>query len=102
MIEVDLSPNEVVGQLLNDFAKSHHFRIVHYCKKREQIEERYCYWDSKSKVWFSTKGKLIITCVATSEDKDGDPIIDGYRNFSDIFSIKGYVSKNNPKSERLQ
>ncbi len=25
-----------------------HFYICHYCKKREQIEHRRCYWDDKS------------------------------------------------------
>ena len=78
-----------------------HFYIVHYCKKREQIEERRCYFDSKSRIWETKKGKLAFTCVATKDDENGDPMISGYRTFTDIFQIKGYVSKS-PSTTEVQ
>ena len=47
-------------ELAEQLEKSDHFYIAHYCKKREQIEERRCFWDSKSKIWETKGGKLAI------------------------------------------
>ena len=73
-------------QLVNKLKESDHFYITHYCKKREQIEERRCYWDSKSKIWETKQGKLAITCVALNDETYE---IDGYRTFTDIFTVTG-------------
>ena len=78
-------------ELAEQLKKSDHFYIAHYCKKREQIEERRCFWDSKSKVWQTKGGKLAITCVALNEETHE---IDGYRTFTDIFSIEGRRAKH--------
>ena len=78
-------------ELAEQLKKSDHFYIAHYCKKREQIEERRCFWDSKSKVWQTKAGKLAITCVALNEETHE---IDGYRTFTDIFSIEGRRAKH--------
>ena len=78
-------------ELAEQLKKSDHFYIAHYCKKREQIEERRCFWDSKSKVWQTKGGKLAITCVALNEETHE---IDGYRPFTDIFSIEGRRAKH--------
>ena len=66
-----------------------HFYITHYCKKRDRIEERRCFWDSKSKIWETKTGKLAVTCVALNEEQ----MITGYRTFTDIFNITGRVSR---------
>ena len=78
-------------ELAEQLKKSDHFYIAHYCKKREQIEELRCFWDSKSKVWQTKGGKLAITCVALNEETHE---IDGYRTFTDIFSIEGRRAKH--------
>ena len=78
-------------ELAEQLKKSDHFYIAHYCKKREQIEERRCFWDSKSKVWETKGGKLAITCVALNDETHE---IDGYRTFTDIFSIEGRRAKH--------
>ena len=78
-------------ELAEQLKKSDHFYIAHYCKKREQIEERRCFWDSKSKVWQTKGGKLAITCVALNDETYE---IDGYRTFTDIFSIEGRRAKH--------
>ena len=78
-------------ELAEQLKKSDHFYIAHYCKKREQIEERRCFWDSKSKIWETKGGKLAITCVALNEETHE---IDGYRTFTDIFSIEGRRAKH--------
>ena len=78
-------------ELAEQLEKSDHFYITHYCKKREQIEERRCFWDSKSKVWETKGGKLAITCVALNEETHE---IDGYRTFTDICSIEGRRAKH--------
>ena len=78
-------------ELAEQLKKSDHFYIAHYCKKREQIEERRCFWDSKSKVWQTKGGKLAITCVALNDETHE---IDGYRTFTDIFSIEGRRAKH--------
>ena len=66
-----------------------HFYITHYCKKRDRIEERRCFWDDKSKIWETKTGKLAVTCVALNEEQ----MITGYRTFTDIFNITGRVSR---------
>jgi len=73
-------------QLGDKLKESDHFYITHYCKKREQIEERRCFWDSKSKIWETKNGKLAITCVAMDNEEH---TISGYRTFTDIFSVTG-------------
>ena len=78
-------------ELAEQLKKSDHFYIAHYCKKREQIEERRCFWDSKSKIWETKGGKLAITCVALNDETYE---IDGYRTFTDIFSIEGRTAKH--------
>ena len=78
-------------ELAEQLKKSDHFYIAHYCKKREQIEERRCFWDSKSKIWETKGGKLAITCVALNNETYE---IDGYRTFTDIFSIEGRRAKH--------
>ena len=73
-------------ELAEQLEKSDHFYISHYCKKRDQIEERRCFWDDKSKIWETKNGKLAITCVAMDNQEH---TIDGYRTFTDIFNITG-------------
>ena len=85
-------------EVIEALSKADHFYITHYCKKRDNIEERRCYWDSKSKIWETKNGKLAITCVALNND---DYTIDGYRTFTDIFNITGRVSRV-PTSEAVQ
>ena len=88
---------EFSERLIGQFKKADHFYIVHYCKKRDRIEERRCFWDSKSKIWETKGGKLAITCVALNEEQ----MISGYRTFTDIFNITGRVSKT-PTSRAVQ
>ena len=78
-------------EVIEALQKADHFYIVHYCKKRDNIEERRCFWDSKSRVWQTKGGKLAITCVALNEETHE---IDGYRTFTDIFSIEGRRAKH--------
>ena len=80
------NPTEVIQQL----KEADHFYICHFCKKRDQIEYRRCYWDDKSKIWETKNGKLAITCVAM--DNEGHTIV-GYRTFTDIFNVTGRVAK---------
>ena len=88
------NPAEVIQQL----QKADHFYICHYCKKRDQIEYRRCYWDNKSKIWETKKGKLAVTCVAMDNEEH---TIVGYRTFTDIFNITGRMAKF-PTSEGIQ
>ena len=88
---------EFSERLIGQFKKADHFYIVHYCKKRDRIEERRCFWDSKSKIWETKGGKLAITCVALNEEQ----MISGYRTFTDIFNITGRVAKV-PTSRAVQ
>ena len=74
-----------------------HFYITHYCKKRDRIEERRCFWDSKSKIWETANGKFAITCVALNQETYE---IDGYRTFTDVFAVSGY--KHIQGSEEVQ
>ena len=85
-------------EVIEALQKADHFYIVHYCKKRDNIEERRCFWDSKSKIWETSKGKLAITCVAMDNEEH---TIVGYRTFTDIFNITGRVAKF-PPSEAVQ
>jgi hypothetical protein len=78
--------------------RADHFYIVHYCKKRDNIEHRRCFWDSKSKIWETKNGKLAVTCVAMDNEEH---TIVGYRTFTDIFTITGRVPKT-PTSEAMQ
>lgn len=82
---------EQFQDMLGDqLGKADHFYIIHYCKKRDEIEERRCYWDEKSKIWITKAGKIAITCVALDNEEH---TIDGYRTFTNIFTIKGYTPK---------
>ena len=46
MLNDEVSYQEVVSAM----KKADHFYITHYCKKRERIESRRCFWDDKSKI----------------------------------------------------
>ena len=81
---------EFSERLIGQFKEADHFYIIHYCKKRDEIEERRCYWDEKSKIWLTSKNKIAITCVALDNEEH---TIDGYRTFTNIFTIKGYTPK---------
>jgi len=81
---------EFSERLIGQFKKADHFYIVHYCKKRDEVEERRCYWDSKSKIWLTKANKLAITCVALDNEEH---TIDGYRTFTNIFTVRGYVPR---------
>ena len=82
---------EYTKELVEQFKKADHFYIIHYCKKRDDIEKRRCYWDEKSKIWLTKNDKLAITCVALDNEEH---TIDGYRTFTDIFSIEGRRAKH--------
>ena len=86
MIEKDI--DEIVNdtEVLMALEKADHFYITHYCKKRERIETRRCYWDSRSKIWETKDGKVAICCVAMDNEEH---TISGYRTFTDIFNIMG-------------
>ena len=99
MLEKDL--NEIIEnqtEVIDALKQADHFYICHYCKKREQIEYRRCYWDDKSKIWEPQNGKLAVTCVAMDNEEH---TISGYRTFTDIFNITGRVAKF-PTSEGVQ
>ena len=81
---------EFSERLIGQFKEADHFYIIHYCKKRDSIEERRCYWDEKSKIWLTKDDKIAITCVALDNEEH---TIDGYRTFTNIFTIKGYKPK---------
>ena len=81
---------EYTKELVEQFKQADHFYIIHYCKKRDNIEKRRCYWDEKSKIWITKDDKLAITCVALDNEEH---TIDGYRTFTNIFTIKGYQPK---------
>ena len=84
-------------EVIEALSNADHFYITYYCKKRDRIEERRCFWDSKSKIWETKTGKLAVTCVALNEEQ----MITGYRTFTDIFNITGRVSRV-PTSEAVQ
>ena len=86
MLEKDI--DEIVNdtEVMMALEKADHFYITYYCKKRERIETRRCYWDNKSKIWETKDGKVAICCVAMDNEEH---TIDGYRTFTDIFNIMG-------------
>jgi hypothetical protein len=86
MLEKDI--DEIVNdtEVMMALEKADHFYITHYCKKRERIETRRCFWDSKSKIWETKDGKIAVCCVAMDNEEH---TIDGYRTFTDIFNIMG-------------
>ena len=43
--EIEPTFEEFTERLIGQFKKADHFYIVHYCKKRDDVEERRCYWD---------------------------------------------------------
>ena len=86
------------AEVIEALQKADHFYIVHYCKKRDNIEERRCFWDSKSKISETSKGKIAITCVAMDNEEH---TIVGYRTFTDIFNITGRMAKF-PTTEAVQ
>ena len=88
--ELEPTFEEFTERLIGQFKKADHFYIVHYCKKRDDVEERRCYWDEKSRIWMTKNNKLAITCVALDNEEH---TIDGYRTFTNIFTIKGYQPK---------
>ena len=97
MKELHTNLIENQGEVIEALTQADHFYITHYCKKRQGIEERRCFWDSKSKIWETKEGKLAITCVALNNEQ----LISGYRTFTDIFNITGQVSKT-PTSRAVQ
>ena len=90
MLEKDI--DEIVNdvEVMMALEQADHFYITHYCKKREQIECRRCYWDSKSRICKTKTGKLAVTCVAMDNEEH---TIVGYRTFTDIFNMTGRVAK---------
>ena len=60
MLEKDI--DEIVNdtEVMMALEKADHFYITHYCKKRERIETRRCYWDNKSKIWETKDGKIAV------------------------------------------
>ena len=99
MLRKDL--DEVIEQqaeVIEALKEADHFYICYYCKKRERIEHRRCYWDHKSKIWETKNGKLAVTCVAMDNEEH---TIVGYRTFTDIFNITGRMAKF-PTSEQIQ
>ena len=98
MLEKDI--DDIIGntEVLMALEKADHFIITHYCKKREQIEFRRCYWDKQSKIWQTKNGKTAITCLAMDHEETE---IVGYRTFTDIFNVTGRVAKF-PTSEAVQ
>ena len=93
--------NEIIdhqAEVVEALKEADHFYICHYCKKREQIEYRRCFWDDKSKIWETKNGKLAVTCVAMDSEEH---TIVGYRTFTDIFNITRRVAKF-PTSEAVQ
>ena len=85
-------------QVIDALKTADHFYICHYSKKNDRIEHRRCFWDKKSKIWETSKGKLAVTCVAMDNEEH---TIVGYRTFTDIFNITGRMAKF-PTSEAVQ
>ena len=99
MLKKDLDHELINDQeVIQSLKEADHFYICHYCKKRDQIEHRRCFWDDKSKIWETKNGKLAVTCVAMDNEEH---TIVGYRTFTDIFNITGRVAKF-PTSEAVQ
>ena len=85
-------------QVIDALKTADHFYICYYSKTNNRIEHRRCFWDKKSKIWETSKGKLAVTCVAMDNDEH---TIVGYRTFTDIFNITGRMAKV-PTSEAIQ
>ena len=99
MLEKDLDHELIDDQeVIKSLKEADHFYICYYSKKNECIEHRRCFWDSKSKIWETKKGKLAVTCVAMDNEEH---TIVGYRTFTDIFNITGRMAKF-PTSEAIQ
>ena len=99
MLQKDLDHELINDQeVIKSLKEADHFYICHFCKKRDQIEYRRCFWDDKSKIWETKNGKLAVTCVAMDNEEH---TIVGYRTFTDIFNITGRVAKF-PTSEAVQ
>ena len=91
MLEKDI--DDIIGntEVLMALEKADHFLITHFCKKRDRIETRKCFWDKQSKVWQTQKGKTAICCVAMNQEETE---VVGYRTFTDIFNVVGRVAFN--------
>ena len=52
-MDYHLDKDEAINgnEMIDALKRSDHFYITHYCKKRDTIEKRRCFWDSKSKIW---------------------------------------------------
>ena len=85
--EISNTDNEVIEAL----KEADHFLITHYCKKRDQIETRRCYWDSKSKIWETKDGKIAFTVLAMDQEEKE---IVGYRTFTNVFNVTGRVARS--------
>lgn len=85
-------------QVIDALKTADHFYICYYSKTNDRIEHRRCFWDKKSKIWETSKGKLAVTCVAMDNEEH---TIVGYRTFTDIFNITGRMAKV-PTSEAIQ
>ena len=85
--EITTTDSEVIEAL----KEADHFLITHYCKKRDQIETRRCYWDSKSKIWETKDGKIAFTVLAMDQEETE---IVGYRTFTNVFNVTGRVAKS--------
>ena len=77
--------------MIEALKEADHFLITHYCKKRDQIETRRCYWDSKSKIWETKDGKIAFTVLAMDQEETE---IVGYRTFTNVFNVTGRVAKS--------
>ena len=85
--EISNTDSEVI-EALKDAA---HFLITHYCKIRDQIETRRCYWDDKSKIWETKDGKIAFTVLAMDQEETE---IVGYRTFTNVFNVTGRVARS--------
>ena len=77
-------------QVVSTIKRVDHFYICHFQKANDRIEHRRCFWDEKSKIWETSKGKIAVTCVAMDNEEH---TIVGYRTFTDIFNITGRIGK---------
>ena len=98
MIEKDIDDIVNDTEVLMALEKADHFLITHFCKKRDRIETRKCFWDTNSKIWVTQKGKTAICCVAMNPEETE---VVGYRTFTDIYNVLGRVAKH-PISEAVQ
>ena len=85
--EITNTDNEGIEAL----KEADHFLITHYCKKRDQIETRRCYWDDKSKIWETKDGKIAFTVLAMDQEETE---IVGYRTFTNVFNVTGRVARS--------